>query len=185
MQNKRIITPPFSSDLIRSLHAGDMVYITGTIYTARDAAHQRLVEMLDQGLPMPFHFEGQVVYYAGPCPAKPGQPIGSVGPTTAGRMDPYSLRLIAEGLKVMVGKGLRSTEVIESLKVHTGVFLAAIGGAAALMGQSVKKARVIAFPDLGPEAVRELYVEELPVIVAVDCYGRDAYAEGRTAYEQN
>ncbi|KGN88677.1 fumarate hydratase [Porphyromonas crevioricanis] len=184
MQEKIIITPPFTTDIIRSLHAGNMVYITGTIYTARDAAHLRLVEMLDRGESMPFDFEGQAVYYAGPCPAKPGQAIGSVGPTTAGRMDPYSPRLIAEGLRVMIGKGLRSPEVVESLKKYTGVFFAAIGGAAALMGQSVKKAEVIAFSELGTEAIRKLYVEELPVIVAVDCYGQDAYAQGRSLYEE-
>ncbi|MFC4666597.1 Fe-S-containing hydro-lyase [Falsiporphyromonas endometrii] len=183
MDEKRIITPPFTDEVIKSLHAGDMVYITGTIYTARDAAHLRLVEMLEKGEKMPFDFEGQAVYYAGPCPAKPGQAIGSVGPTTAGRMDPYSPRLIAEGLRVMIGKGLRSDEVVESLKKYTGVFFAAIGGAAALMGQAVKEAEVIAFPELGTEAVRKLRVENLPVIVAVDCHGKDAYAKGRCEYE--
>lgn len=181
---KRIITPPLTDEVIRSLHAGDMVYITGTIYTARDAAHLRLVQMLDRGEPMPFDFQGQVVYYAGPAPAKPGEPIGSVGPTTAGRMDAYSPRLMKEGLKVMIGKGLRNQEVIDTLKSETGVFFAAIGGAAALMGQRVKKAEVIAFEDLGPEAIRKLEVEELPVIVAIDHEGNNAYESGRKQYAE-
>ena len=124
---------------------------------------------------MPFDFEGQVVYYAGPCPAKPGQPIGSVGPTTGGRMDAYSPTLIKEGLRVMIGKGSRSEEVINALKQYTGVYFAAIGGAAALMAKAVKEAEVIAFPELGTEAIRKLRVEELPVIVAIDSQGNDMY----------
>ena len=159
-----------------------MCYISGTIYTARDAAHLRLVEMLERGEEMPFDFEGQVVYYAGPCPAKPGQPIGSVGPTTGGRMDAYSPKLIAHGLRVMIGKGLRSPEVVDAIKQYKGVYFAAIGGAAALMGKCVKEAEVIAFDDLGPEAIRKLRVEELPVIVAVDCLGGDVYSLGRSQY---
>lgn len=159
-----------------------MCYISGTIYTARDAAHLRLVEMLERGEEMPFDFEGQVVYYAGPCPAKPGQPIGSVGPTTGGRMDAYSPKLIAHGLRVMIGKGLRSPEVVDAIKKYQGVYFAAIGGAAALMGKCVKEAEVIAFDDLGPEAIRKLRVEELPVIVAVDCLGGDVYSLGRSQY---
>ena len=159
---KRILRAPFTDDVIRSLTAGDLVYLSGTIYTARDAAHKRLYEMLDRGEPMPFDFTGQVVYYAGPCPAKPGQPIGSVGPTTAGRMDAYSPRLIREGLKVMIGKGLRNAEVVDALKQYTGVFFAAIGGAAALMARCVDTAEVI----------------------AIDSQGRNVYETGRTAYEQ-
>lgn len=182
---KRILRAPFTDDVIRSLTAGDLVYLSGTIYTARDAAHKRLYEMLDRGEPMPFDFTGQVVYYAGPCPAKPGQPIGSVGPTTAGRMDAYSPRLIREGLKVMIGKGLRNTEVVDALKQYTGVFFAAIGGAAALMARCVDTAKVIAFDDLGPEAIRRLTVTELPVIVAIDSQGRNVYETGRAAYEQD
>lgn len=161
-----------------------MCYISGTIYTARDAAHLRLVEMLERGEEMPFDFEGQVVYYAGPCPAKPGQPIGSVGPTTGGRMDAYSPKLIAHGLRVMIGKGLRSPEVVDAIKKYQGVYFAAIGGAAALMGKCVKEAEVIAFDDLGPEAIRKLRVEELPVIVAVDCLGGDVYSLGRSQYSR-
>ena len=161
-----------------------MVYISGTIYTARDAAHKRLCEMLDAGEPMPFNFEGQAVYYAGPCPAKPGQPIGSVGPTTGGRMDAYSPRLIQQGLRVMIGKGSRSEEVIDALKKYTGVYFAAIGGAAALMAKAVKEAEVIAFDELGTEAIRRLRVEELPVIVAIDHEGNDMYKLGVEKYKQ-
>ena len=161
-----------------------MVYISGTIYTARDAAHKRLCEMLNAGEPMPFNFEGQAVYYAGPCPAKPGQPIGSIGPTTGGRMDAYSPRLIQQGLRVMIGKGSRSEEVIDALKKHTGVYFAAIGGAAALMAKAVKEAEVIAFDELGTEAIRRLRVEELPVIVAIDHEGNDMYKLGVEKYRQ-
>ena len=184
MEEKRIISAPFTDETIHSLHAGDMVYISGTIYTARDAAHKRLCEMLDAGEPMPFDFEGQAVYYAGPCPAKPGQPIGSVGPTTGGRMDAYSPRLIQQGLRVMIGKGSRSEEVIDALKEHTGVYFAAIGGAAALMAKAVKEAEVIAFDELGTEAIRRLRVEELPVIVAIDHEGNDMYKLGIEKYRQ-
>lgn len=184
MEEKRIISAPLTDETIKSLHAGDMVYISGTIYTARDAAHKRLCEMLDAGEPMPFNFEGQAVYYAGPCPAKPGQPIGSVGPTTGGRMDAYSPRLIQQGLRVMIGKGSRSEEVIDALKKYTGVYFAAIGGAAALMAKAVKEAEVIAFDELGTEAIRRLRVEELPVIVAIDHEGNDMYKLGVEKYKQ-
>lgn len=183
--DKIIITPPLTDEVIRTLHAGDMVYITGTIYTARDAAHKRLVEMLERGEAMPFDFKGQIVYYAGPAPAKPGEPIGSVGPTTSGRMDAYTPTLMREGLRAMIGKGLRSREVIDTLISETGVYFAAIGGAAALMSGCVKSAEVIAFEDLGPEAIRKLYVEELPVIVAIDCEGRNSYETERAKYAQN
>ncbi len=178
MSEKRILTAPFSDETIKSLHAGDMVYISGTIYTARDAAHKRLTEMLAEGKAMPFDFNGQVVYYAGPCPAKPGQPIGSVGPTTGGRMDAYSPTLIQEGLKVMIGKGARNQAVVDAMKNHIGVYFAAIGGAAALMAKCVKKAEVIAFDDLGTEAIRKLEVEEFPAIVAIDSYGNNMYETG-------
>lgn len=183
MVKKTVLQAPFTDETIRSLKAGDMVYISGTIYTARDAAHKRLFEMLQRGEPMPFDFAGQAVYYAGPAPAKPGKPIGSVGPTTAGRMDAYSPRLIHEGLKVMIGKGLRSAEVVDAIKTHTGVFFAAIGGAAALMARCVDSAEVIAFDDLGTEAIRRLHVTELPVIVAVDCEGNNVYEIGRKEFE--
>ncbi len=176
MSDKKILEAPFTDDAIRSLSAGEMVYISGIVYTARDAAHKRLTEMLQNNEPMPFDFGGQAVYYAGPCPAKPGRPIGSVGPTTGGRMDAYSPLLMEKGLKVMIGKGSRSAEVVEAIKRHTGVYFAAIGGAAALMAQCVKSSELIAFEELGTEAIRKLHVEELPVIVAIDSAGNNVYA---------
>ena len=184
MEAKKIITPPFTDEVIKSLKAGDMVYISGVVYTARDAAHKRMCEFLDAGQPMPFDFEGAAIYYAGPCPPKPGKPIGSVGPTTSGRMDLYSPRLIEQGLKVMIGKGFRSAEVVDAIKKHTGIYFAAIGGAAALMGKCVESAEVIAYDELGTEAVRRLVVKELPVIVAIDSKGNNMYEEGRKAYSQ-
>lgn len=182
MNNRIEITTPFTDDIIKSLNAGDMVYISGVIYTARDAAHKRMCEMLERGEPMPFSFEGAAIYYAGPCPPKLGKPIGSVGPTTSGRMDLYSPRLIEQGLRVMIGKGLRSSEVIDSIVKHSGVYFAAIGGAAALMAQCVESAEIIAFDELGTEAVRRLKVKDLPVIVAIDSRGRNMYEEGRKQY---
>ncbi len=184
MEQNIQLTTPFTDEIIKQLKAGDMVYISGVVYTARDAAHKRMCELLDQGQPMPFDFTGAAIYYAGPCPPKPGKPIGSVGPTTSGRMDLYAPRLMKEGLKVMIGKGLRNPEVVESIVNCNGVYFAAIGGAAALMGQSVQSAEVIAFDDLGTEAVRRLTVKNLPVIVAIDCQGRNIYEEGRKMYQQ-
>ena len=184
MEAKTIITPPFTDEIIKSLKAGDMVYISGVVYTARDAAHKRMCEYLDEGKPMPFDFEGAAIYYAGPCPPKPGKPIGSVGPTTSGRMDLYSPRLIEQGLKVMIGKGFRSAEVVDAIKKYTGIYFAAIGGAAALMGKCVESAEVIAYDELGTEAVRRLVVKELPVIVAIDSQGNNMYEEGRKSYAQ-
>ncbi len=183
MKEKIEITTPFTDEVIKSLKVGDMVYISGVVYTARDAAHKKMCELLQKGEPMPFDFEGAVIYYAGPCPPKPGKPIGSVGPTTSGRMDLYSPLLMDKGLKVMIGKGLRNKEVIESIVKHSGIYFAAIGGAAALMGKSVESAEVIAFDDLGPEAVRRLVVNKLPVIVAIDCHGDNMYEQGRKEYE--
>lgn len=184
MESKTIINTPFTDDIISNLNAGDMVYISGIVYTARDAAHKRMCEYLDAGKEMPFDFEGATIYYAGPCPPKPGKPIGSVGPTTSGRMDLYSPRLIEQGLKVMIGKGFRSPEVIDSIVKHKGVYFAAIGGAAALMGKCVESAEVIAYDELGTEAVRRLVVKELPVIVAIDANGRNMYEEGRNKYKE-
>ncbi|NDV59668.1 Fe-S-containing hydro-lyase [Bacteroides sp. 519] len=184
METKNIITTPFTDEIIRSLKAGDLVYISGVVYTARDAAHKRMCEYLDEGRPMPFDFTGAAIYYAGPCPPKPGKPIGSVGPTTSGRMDLYAPRLMEEGLKVMIGKGFRSPEVVNSIVKHNGIYFAAIGGAAALMGKCVESAEVIAYDELGTEAVRRLVVNELPVIVAVDSQGRDAYKEGREHFAE-
>lgn len=175
MSEEKIIRTPLKAEDIEDLKTGELVYLSGLVYTARDAAHKRLVEMISAGEAPPFDFEGQVIYYAGPCPAKPGQLIGSVGPTTSGRMDAYSPRLIELGLKAMIGKGLRDQSVIEAIVKHRGVYFAAIGGSAALMSQCVKEAVMIAYEDLGTEAIRRLTVEMMPVVVAVDSKGREAY----------
>ena len=178
------ITTPMTDDVIEQLHAGDGVTITGTIYVGRDAAHKRLIEALDQGNPLPFDPKGQIIYYMGPSPAKPGKPIGSAGPTTSYRMDPYAPRLMEVGLKGMIGKGNRSMPVREAMQKHKAVYFAAIGGAAALIAKSIKEAEVIAYDDLGAEALRRLRVEEFPAIVVNDIYGGDAYEEGRTKYQK-
>lgn len=169
------ITTPLNDETIKSLKIGDIVYITGTIYTARDAAHKRLVELIDKGEKLPFDFEGNIVYYAGPSPNRPEFVIGSIGPTTSTRMDAYSGALIAKGLKGMIGKGLRSKEVKDAIKEYTGVYFAAIGGAAALISKAVKKVEIVAFEDLGTEAIRKLEVLDFPVIVAIDSEANDIY----------
>ena len=178
------LTTPVGDETISSLHAGDVVYITGKIYTARDAAHKKLIELIEAGKSLPFEFAGQVVFYAGPSPAKPGETIGSVGPTTAGRMDRYAPLLISKGLKIMIGKGLRKKEVIDAIVKHSGVYFAATGGIAALMAKCIKSAKVIAFAELGTEAVRELVVERLPVVVAIDSEGNNLYESGRAEYHE-
>jgi fumarate hydratase subunit beta len=173
------ISTPLPDDVIRGLAVGDRVLISGVVYTARDAAHKRMFEISESGGDMPFDFIGQIVYYAGPSPTRPGAAIGSIGPTTSGRMDAYAPALIGMGLKAMIGKGLRSEEVRRSIARHRGVYMAAIGGAGALISKSVKTARVIAFPELGTEAIRMLEVEDFPAIVAIDSSGNDIY---RNAY---
>jgi len=178
------ITTPLTDDVIKQLHAGDGVTITGTIYVGRDAAHKRMIEALDEGEPLPFDPKGQIIYYMGPSPAKPGKPIGSAGPTTSYRMDPYAPRLMEVGLKGMIGKGNRSMPVQEAMQKHKAVYFAAIGGAAALIAKSIKEAEVIAYDDLGAEALRRLRVEDFPAIVVNDIYGGDAYEEGRTKYQK-
>jgi fumarate hydratase subunit beta len=160
------------------------VTISGIIFVARDAAHKRMIQALDRGDPLPFDPRGQIVYYMAPSPAKPGKPIGSAGPTTAYRMDPYAPRLLEAGLKGMIGKGNRSSDVRDALQKHRGVYFAAIGGAAALIARSIKEAEVIAYDDLGAEAVLRLTVEGLPAVVVNDIYGGDAYEEGRKRYQQ-
>ena len=176
------IKSPIDEKTLESLRAGDQVFITGVIYVGRDAAHKRLVEALDQGKPLPFDIKGQTIYYMGPSPAKPGQVIGSAGPTTSGRMDTYSPRLIAEGLKAMIGKGMRSPAVKDAIKKYKAVYLAAIGGAGALISKSIKKSQVIAYEELGAEAVLRLEVENFPAIVINDIYGGDLYQEGTAKY---
>ena len=176
MSAERIkVATPFSDDTIKPLAAGDALSLSGVIYTARDAAHKRLVEMASRGEKMPFDFNGAAVYYVGPTPARPGAAIGSAGPTTSGRMDAYSPTLMALGLRVMIGKGLRNADVKRAIIEHGGLYLAATGGAAALIARSVKSSEVIAFPDLGTEAIRRLVVENFPAIVAIDSTGRDIY----------
>ncbi|MDR1050886.1 MAG: FumA C-terminus/TtdB family hydratase beta subunit [Deltaproteobacteria bacterium] len=169
------LSTPLSPESAARLRAGDFVHLSGTVYTARDAAHKLMTEMLARGEPPPFELEGQVVYYAGPAPAPPGMVIGSVGPTTSGRMDAYSPELIRRGLRYMIGKGLRNAEVTAAIVSGGGVYFAAIGGAAALMSQRVTACEVVAFPELGTEAVRRLTVRDLPLVVAVDSRGGDYY----------
>ena len=162
---------PMSQEVIKSLKAGDSVNLTGPIYTARDAAHKRMHEALAQNQPPPFDYSGQAVFYAGPCPAPPGKPIGSIGPTTSGRMDAYSPTLIEAGLRIMIGKGERSPAVVDAIKKHSGIYFVAVGGVAALMAKCVKSAETIAYEDLGTEAIRRLVVENMPLIVAIDYLG--------------
>ncbi|WPC41716.1 Fe-S-containing hydro-lyase [Clostridium sp. JS66] len=176
------ITTPFTEEKVKDLKAGDSVLVSGVIYTARDAAHKRFVELLDKGEELPMNVKDSIIYYVGPSPAKPGKVIGSAGPTTSYRMDPYAPRLLDIGLKGMIGKGLRSKEVIESMKKNKAVYFAAIGGAAALMGKAIKKAEVIAYEDLGSEAVRRLEVEDLPLVVVIDSEGNNLYEMGQKEY---
>jgi len=173
---------PLTGETLKDLKAGDDVLLTGVMYVGRDAAHKRMIKALEQGEPLPFDVRGQTIYFMGPSPARPGQPIGSAGPTTSGRMDSYSPRLIAEGLKGMIGKGMRSQEVKDAMKKYKAVYLAAIGGAGALISKSIKKSEVVAYEELGAEAVRRLEVEDFPATVVNDIYGGDLYEEGKAKY---
>ncbi|HAG51558.1 MAG TPA: Fe-S-containing hydro-lyase, partial [Deltaproteobacteria bacterium] len=172
------ITPPLTDADVEKLKVGDKVLITGVLYTARDAAHKRLIELLDKGEKLPFDVKGQLIYYVGPTPAKPGQVIGSAGPTTSGRMDVYTPRLLELGLKGTIGKGQRSQEVIDAMKKNKAVYLAAVGGAAALIAKTIKRAEIIVYEDLGPEAIRRLEVKDFPAIVVNDIYGSDLFKIG-------
>jgi len=176
------LTTPLSEAAVSRLRSGDPVLITGVVFTARDAAHKRLVEALDRGEKLPFDIKGQTVYYMGPTPARPGHVIGSAGPTTSGRVDGYTPRLLAAGLRAMIGKGSRSPAVKEAVRQHRAVYFAALGGAGALIAQSIRKAEVVAYDDLGPEAIRRLEVVDLPAMVVNDIYGGDLYEEGRAKY---
>lgn len=178
------IRAPLTDEVVQSLHAGDRVRISGAIYVARDAAHQRFLQALRAGRPLPFDPRGQIVYYMGPSPARPGKPIGSCGPTTAGRMDPYVPAMLQAGLKGMLGKGDRSQAVREALQQYRAVYFAATGGVAALLACSVRSSQLVAYDDLGPEALLRLEVEGLPAIVADDMYGEDAYQSGRARYRR-
>ena len=178
------LTTPLTDQDVVQLEIGDTVIVSGVIYTARDAAHKRLVDMLARGENLPMDIRGQIIYYVGPSPARPGRVIGAAGPTTSYRMDSYAPTLIKLGLKAMIGKGKRSAEVIAALKEHKAVYLGATGGAGALISQRIKKAEVIAFPELGPEAVHRLEVEGFPTIVINDCQGRDLYELGVKEYRR-
>lgn len=178
------LTTPLTDQDVLQLEIGDTVIVSGVIYTARDAAHKRLVDMLARGEKLPMDIQGQIIYYVGPSPARPGRVIGAAGPTTSYRMDSYAPTLIELGLKAMIGKGKRSAEVIAALIAHKAVYLGATGGAGALISQRIKKAEVIAFPELGPEAVHRLEVEGFPTIVINDCQGRDLYELGVKQYRR-
>ncbi len=177
------ITLPLTDEILKDLKAGDNLLLNGVIYVARDAAHKRMVEALDQGKPLPFDIKGATVFYMGPSPARPGRVIGSTGPTTSGRMDAYAPRLMAEGLKGMIGKGLRSKAVRDAMVKYKAVYLGAIGGAGAVISKSIKKAEVVAYEELGAEALRRLEVEDFPVTVVDDIYGGDLYEEGKAKYQ--
>ncbi|MBQ7345015.1 MAG: Fe-S-containing hydro-lyase [Oscillospiraceae bacterium] len=179
------ITLPLTEELARSLKAGDKVFLTGTIYTSRDAGHKRMCEALERGEKLPIDPTDAVIYYVGPTPAKPGQVIGSAGPTTAGRMDAYAPTMMSVGARGMIGKGYRLPEVVEAMKKYSGVFFGAIGGCGALLAKCIKSAELIAYEDLGAEALRKLYVEDMPLVVIIDCEGNDLYKLGRAAYLEN
>ncbi len=173
---------PFTREDLKDLKAGDSVYITGYMYTARDAAHKRLVELIEQGKELPIDIKGACIYYVGPTPAKEGQALGSAGPTTSYRMDAYSPQLLDLGLMAMVGKGKRSPEVIEKIVEHGAVYMAAIGGAAALISKAIKSAEIVCYEDLGAEAIRKIYVEDFPATVIIDSKGNNLYELGREEY---
>lgn len=175
---------PLTDEVVEGLRAGEELLLTGVMFVGRDAAHKRMIEALDQGKPLPIDIKGQTIYYMGPSPARPGRPIGSAGPTTSDRMDIYSPRLIAEGLKGMIGKGPRSKAVKDAMVKYKAVYLGAIGGAGALISKSIKEAEVVAYEELGAEALRRLEVEDFPVTVINDIYGGDLYEEGKAKYRK-
>ncbi len=175
---------PLTDEDVMKLKAGDVVSVSGVIYTGRDAAHKRLVECLDRNEPMPIDVKGQIMYYVGPAPAKPGKPIGSCGPTTSYRMDPYTPTMLEQGMKAMLGKGPRSKEVVDAMIKHKGVYLAAIGGAAAVIAKAVKSCEVITYEDLGAEAIHKLEVEDLVCFVAIDAQGGNLYETGKLPFRE-
>jgi fumarate hydratase subunit beta len=176
------ITTPLTDEVVKSLKSGDSVLITGIIYTGRDQAHKRLVDTLKAGKPLPVDLKGQIIYYVGPAPAKPGYAIGPAGPTTSVRMDPYTPALLEYGMKGMIGKGNRSQEVIDAIKKYTGVYFASVGGAAALIAKRITRCEVLAYEDIGAEALMKLTVLDFPAVVVNDCYGNDLYEEGMKKY---
>ena len=181
---ERTIQAPFTKETAESLKAGDYIYIDGIIYTARDAAHKRMIETLDEGKELPVEIKDTVIYYMGPSPAREGRVIGSAGPTTSGRMDAYTPTMLEQGIKGMVGKGSRSAAVVESMKKNGVTYFAAVGGAAALIAKSVKKYEVVGYPELGPEAVAKLTVEDFPCIVVIDSEGNNFYEMGQKPYRK-
>ena len=181
---ERHINVPFDADIVKELKAGDYVYLTGTIYTARDAAHKRMYEALQNGETLPFDIEGNVIYYMGPSPAREGRPIGSAGPTTASRMDKYTPALLELGMRGMIGKGRRTEAVRESMMKNQAVYFAAVGGAGALLSKSILQAEVITYEDLGTEAIRKLEIKDFPVIVVMDCEGNNLYDKAIEQYKE-
>jgi len=179
------LTTPLSDKMLQTLNIGDKVLISGIIYSARDAAHKRMVELLDRGEQLPIDLQGQIIYYVGPTPPKPGMVIGAAGPTTSYRMDPYAPRLIENGLKGMIGKGPRGPGVIEAIQKYKAVYFAATGGIGALISKTIKESDVVAYEDLGTEAIRRMVVENFPAVVVNDIDGNDLYTEGRKRYQMN
>ena len=178
------IETPLCNEEVKKLRAGDIVNISGIIYTARDAAHKRMIGMLEEGKSLPFDIRDQIIYYVGPCPAKPGEVIGSAGPTTSGRVDAYTPKLVELGLRGMIGKGLRDNCVVEAMKKYGAVYFGAIGGAGALIAKTIVHEEIIAFPDLGTEALRKLTVKEFPVTVIIDSLGNNLYETGKKMFRQ-
>ena len=176
------ITLPLTIDKVKELKAGDSVLLSGVMYTGRDAAHKRLIELLDNNKELPINIKDEVIYYVGPSPAKPGQVIGSAGPTTSYRMDPYAPRLLDLGLRGMIGKGARNQEVIDAIKRNEGTYFGAIGGAAALIGKSIIKSEIVAYEDLGAEAIRKIEVKDMPLVVIIDSEGNNLYEIGKEEY---
>lgn len=183
MSKTYTLSTPLTEETTRMLKSGDIVYLNGTIFTARDAAHQRLVNLIEAGEELPFDLEGSIIYFVGPTPPKPGDPIGSAGPTTSYRMDSFSPTMLKNGSRGMIGKGKRSQEVKDACKEYGGIYFGATGGAGALLGKQITEAEVIAYPELGPEAVRKITVKDFPVTVVNDTFGNDLYQMGREQYE--
>lgn len=175
---------PLDESTARDLRAGDMVTLSGSILTGRDAAHKRLIDLIDKGEDLPIPLEGETIYYVGPAPASPGHAVGSAGPTTSYRMDAYTPKLLARGLRAMIGKGLRNAEVVDAMKTYGAVYFGAVGGAAALISRSILSSEVIAYPDLGPEAIHRFVIKDFPVIVLIDSLGNNLYESGPKLYKQ-
>jgi len=182
MTHTKKVALPLNDEVLKTLRAGDNILLSGTMYVGRDAAHKRMIQALEQGQALPIDIKRQTIFFMGPSPARPGKPIGSAGPTTSGRMDSYSPKLMAEGLKGMIGKGMRSQAVKDAMLQYKAIYMAAIGGAGALLSKCIKKAEVVAYEELGAEALRRLEVEDFPVTVINDIYGGDLYQEGKNRY---